>query len=491
MRLISLLILRSCPMLAGAVQLGVGQTGLPSTSSAGPPPRQAQPVGSRRVNAPHFDGDVHYSETAILWFGQVTPIENYADVRVGYNDSLLFVNVAVFDRRLWYDTGPTPGDLTSWDAVSLYLNLDGNVGEVPDANAYRFDAQLVWWEPRDAYQAAYQGNGFTWISATVPFTTTSGWRGDTSPNNDHDDRGWWLTYPITFNSLGLSGPPPEGTVWGLALMLHDRDDDVGTPIDDKAWPEAMDPFRPVTWGQLAFGMPAYVPPPTTSAETITIRHGLGGATVIDVDVGGGSDCGQSAWPDFFSTWGALNYASKDFANIQNQGDVADWPCFSKFYVTFPLDSIPVGRVVISATLTLHLWGGAGEGWDPEPQPSLIQVLVVQEGWDESTITWNNAPLALENMSATWVEPVESYPGRPGIPYHWDVSRAIAQAHGSGAPARLVLYESDWAYQSGKYFDTSDVDDWGQVGRPTLTVKWGNPLVDLDEAIYLPLINKHQ
>jgi hypothetical protein len=399
--------------------------------------------------------------------------------------------VAVFDRRLWYDTSPTLVDLTNWDAVSLYLDMDGNVGALPDANAYRFDAQLVWWESRSDWQAAFLGNGSNWISATVPFTTTSGWNSlESTPNNgvdDLDDRGWNVTYRIPFESLGLSGPPQEHTVWGLALNIHDRDDAAGTPIDDQLWPETMDPLQPATWGHLAFGLPTYVPPHSIPAGTATIRHGLEGATVIDADVGGSSICGQPAAEEYFPTWGDLNYAGKDSVNIQNQALVADWPCFSKFYVTFPLDSIPPGKAVISATLTLHLWGGAGEGWEPPPQPSLIQVLVVEEDWEESTITWNNAPLALENLSATWVEPVESYPGRPGIPYHWDVSREVAGAYESGVPARLVLYESDSAYHSGKYFDSSDVNEWGQVGRPTLTVKWGNPLVGLDEFIYLPLI----
>jgi hypothetical protein len=299
-----------------------------------------------------------------------------------------------------------------------------------------------------------------------------------------------VTYRIPFESLGLSGPPAEGTVWGLAFILYDRDDATGTPIDDKQWPEPMDPMQPLTWAQLRFGLPAYFPPLAMNTETLTVRHGLDGSTVIDADVGGGRNCGGEAWPEYFPTWGDLNYAGDDTVNIQNVGRISEWPCFSKYYVTFPLDAIPAGKVIVSATLTMHLWGGAGEG--EEPQPSLIQVLVTNEDWDESTVTWNNAPLALENVAATWVEPtVDVYPGRPGIPYHWDVSRAVALAYGAGDPARLVLYESDRALHSGKYFDSSDVDDWGQAGRPSLTVTWGSQLAGLDEIVYLPLVSKHQ
>lgn len=51
----------------------------------------------------------------------------------------------------------------------------------------------------------------------------------------------------------------------------------------------------------------------------------------------------------------------------------------------------------------------------------------------------------------WVDSVDAYPGMPGIPWEWDVSRAMAEAYASGAPLRLVLYEADWSYHRGKYF----------------------------------------
>jgi len=437
---------------------------------------QIQAASTRRVNAPYFDGDVRFSETAIFWFGRVTPTENSVDVRVGYNDDHLYLRVAAFDRRLWYDTSPSPDDLTAWDAVTLYLDMNGNVGNAPDADAYRFDAQLVWWEARDNYQAAYVGDGSGWVTTTVSFTTTSFWRSMTGqPNDDLDDRAWALAYYIPFEGLGLSGPPAQGTVWGMALALHDRDDGDGTPIADKIWPETMESGQPVTWGQLAFGMPTYSPPPAVPGGTVTVRHGLDGATVVDADVGGSSVCGGPAWPDYFPTWGDLNYAGKEFLNIQNLGDVGDWPCFSRYYVTFPLDALPSGKVIISATLTLYQWGNAGEGYDPGPQPSLIQVLTVGQDWDESTLTWNNAPLALENVAAAWAD---VFPDWPGEPRRWDVSRAVAEAYAAERPLRLALYESDWAYHSGKYFHSSDTGDWNENRRPTLTVTWGRAVAEL-------------
>ncbi len=59
---------------------------------------------------------------------------------------------------------------------------------------------------------------------------------------------------------------------------------------------------------------------------------------------------------------------------------------------------------------LHQFGGS----DPtQAYPSLIQVFTIGQNWDESTITWNNAPLAFENVSQAWVNPT-TFPGWPGI-----------------------------------------------------------------------------
>ncbi|MBE0410700.1 MAG: hypothetical protein IBX69_13320, partial [Anaerolineales bacterium] len=189
---------------------------------------------SPQVNVPYFENEIRYPETAISWFGRVTPIENYVDMRLGYNDHELFVHVTIFDRRLWYSTSPSVESLTDWDAITLYLDLAGGKGVSPSMLAYRFVAQLNWWEQRGNWQAAYRGNGQGWQIANISFTSNSGWRGN-APNDDVDDRGWTMGFRIPFESLGLSETPPTGSVWGLALSLHDRDDSAGTPIADKYW----------------------------------------------------------------------------------------------------------------------------------------------------------------------------------------------------------------------------------------------------------------
>jgi len=427
----------------------------------------------RRVNAPYFNvpnvtAD-RFSEMAIFWFGRVTPTENYTDVRVGYNDTDLFVYTASFDRRIWYDVSPSVNELAQWDAVTLYLNTTGPVGAQPAASSFRFVAQLSDWQPRASYQATYRGNGSGWVSATTPFTTTPGWRGG-HLNDDGDDKGWAMTFRIPFASLGLAGPPSSGATWGMAIALHDRDDSGGAPIADQTWPESATGNSPGTWGQLHFGLPTYTPPPVSSSSVTTIRHRLNGATVEDASVGGYTVCGGGV--DYWGNWGNTNEgyynaARSDF-NIQNQSDISDWPCFSKYYATFPLGSIPAGKKIVSATLVLHQFGNS----DPSTATdSLIQVLTVAGSWNESTLTWNNAPLATENVGGQRVGLVSGC-NWPCVPRTWDVSYAVA--HSDGQSLGIVLYSADSAYNSGKYFVSSNTGDWNAAGRPTLIVTYGDP-----------------
>jgi len=424
-----------------------------------------------RVNAPYFASDIRFSETAIFWFGRVTPTENAVDVRVGYNDDYLFLHVSAIDRRAWYDTTPTPETLTQWDGATVYLDTGNSPGGVPAQTSYRFDGQLVWWEDRSEYQAAYVGNGQDWTPIDATFTTLSDWRGDV-PNTDVDDRGWFIQYWIPFESLGLEQAPAQGTQWALSVVAHDRDGAVMSPEPDKRWPTSALADQPVTWGELTFGMPTYEAPPASPKGTVTIREGLNGAIVPDAPVGGGTLCGGGA--DYWTEWGDLNYGNEPVANVQNQHNIADWPCFSRYYITFPLGAIPPDHVVIAAKLTLHHSGNTGIGWDPGPQPSWVQVFAINEGWNEATLTWNNAPVARENIAATWVEPVQDSPGLPGIPYDWDVSRAVVDAHEANEPVHLAVYEADAEMQSGKYFRTSEEDDFNAFGRPTLQVTYGLP-----------------
>ena len=421
-----------------------------------------------RVNAPYFAANVNLSRSAVFWLGQAAVTQNYADVRVGYNASELVVHINVFDRLFWYDLSPSPADLTAWDGASLYLNLTGNTGQAPGQGSYRFDGQARWWENLDDYKAGYQGDGASWQPSGIAFTMESFWSSLNLPNDYEDDLGWWVAFRVPFSSLGLTGPPASGTIWGMGLALHDRDSASGAPIPDQNWPGGMQTQSPVTWGQIRFGIPEFTPPGISPAGTTMIRHGHEGVTVTDSMVGGGFNCGGTLNP--WTQWGFQNYANTTQMNIQNQQALGDWPCFSKIYLTFPMSSIPQGKAILSATLTLHHFGNS----DPsQALGSLIQVLTVSSDWQESTLNWNNAPLPWENVSQAWVEALPGYPGYPGIPREWDLSRAVTQAYQAGSPLRLAMYSADFPIHSGKHFYSSDQDDYAAISRPTLTVVWGD------------------
>jgi len=419
----------------------------------------------RRVNAPYFANKVYLGPSAIFWFGQVQDLDNYVDVRVGYNDEHLRFHVAVIDRYLWYDTSPGP-DLTDWDAVTIYLDVDDQGGTAPSANDYRFAAQLNWWEDRADYQAAWRGDGSGWSPSNVSFTTASTWRGasDALNNNGNQDKGWAVDFYIPFSSLGLSGPPPDGTIWGLAVVLHDRDNATGSPaIPDKSWPEAANATAPATWGQLAFNPPPYVPASTVAVGTWTSSD----SEVEDAFVGGGATC-QGTFDS--------NFGDHSDLYIQNQEDIADYPCFNKTYLRFDLSALPPGRSIISATLTLTQFGNS----DPsQAQPSLIWLHTLDDPWQESTITWNNAPLARENLSNTWVEVIG--PPWPLTPYHWDATQAVAEAYAAGeSSVDFALYAADYYYHSGKYFVASESTTVS--ARPRLTVVYGLPNASLSKQV---------
>lgn len=429
-------------------------------------------AGARRVNAPFFSGQAPYGETAIFWFGQVSPSRNYADVRVAYTPSVLYVSVEIFDRRLWFDQTPSFDTLTEWDAATLLIDVDGNAGSAPDASALRFVAQFSP-DPSPQYQLAQQGTGSGWATVAVPFTSTPGWRGD-GINTEGDDRGWVMTYQIPYTSLGLSGTPAPGTTWGIGLILHDRDTAAGPPLADQVWPETLSLTAPSTWGQLHFGLPAYQAAPAVARGTILVRRPeLLDPSVPDADVGSVLD-NQCPGDDYhiWNEWANANYGAAPGFNIQNQSDVADWPCFAKYFVSFALDTIPSGKVIISATLTLHQFGNSGSY--ELAKPSWIQVLTAAEAWDEHTITWNNAPLAWENLGGTWVVPVQSAPAWPGVAWTWDVGYGVAQAYAQGKPVHFVLYSADENYHSGKFFVSSDTGNWNVAGRPKLEITWGDP-----------------
>ena len=437
--------------------------------------------GARRVNAPFVDptlSDDPKRDSTIFWFGKVTPDDNYTDVRVRYENNRVVFDIEVFDRLLWYDktSVPNPATFSSWDSVTLLFKMDASPASAPTRNSYRIDAMVNHWEPRLNYQKFYRGNGSTWEGIDLGLTTTSGWNGDTF-NNTTEDRGWLMRISLPYNNLGLSVKPPAGTLWQAGLIVYDRDDATGSPIAPSRWPENTQLEDPRTWGELHFGIPKYQPPAGPTTGTAIIRQGLENAIVPDAAVGGTVDNLCPGDPYFiWNLWGNMNFGDAESLNIQNQANVADWPCFAKYFVTFPLDQIPPGKTILSASLILHHWGNNGP--TDQAEYSVVHVFSIGEEWDESTLTWNNAPLGFENLDQIVVPLVDCTDGTtrylwPCMPRVWDVSRAVDQAYRSQQPARLALYSSDTALHSGKLFTTSETGDWNETGRPTLMITYGD------------------
>ncbi|GIV63431.1 MAG: hypothetical protein KatS3mg045_0770 [Bellilinea sp.] len=447
--------------------------------------RNYDPYSSNRtINVPYT---TRFVESAILWFGQVGPAENYTDVRVRYTDSELVVDFGVFDRRIWYNGSPSSTPLEDWDAATLLLNTAVNAPQQPGNQSYRFVAQFYGLGNGESLpperKAAYRGTGNGWQGQNIPFVVETGWRGD-GLNNDGDDRGWRITFRIPYTSLGLNRPV-EGSRWRMALISHDRDSRAGPPGTSFIWPEAAERDAPATWGVLRFGLPSYEPPSVRNLTSLLIREGENGAVVADAAIGGtiSNQCPGDAF-HIWNVWGNRNYANENSALIQNQADIADWPCFSKYYLTFPLDRLPPSKVIRSARLVLHHWGGSGTictNPDQNPDPdcarsSIIQVLTVVNSWQEDTITWNNAPLAFENVAMLRVEPYDigNTNNWPGLRREWDVSYALAKAYDQGAVwIGFAVYSADSAYHSGKYFSASETEEWNKIGRPTLIIEYGD------------------
>ncbi len=432
---------------------------------------------SVRVNVPYFSDNAatHFSEAAIFWFGRVTPSENYADIRFAYDNTKLWVYLSTFDQYLWYDPTPSVTDLTQYDSATLQINLKGNLGASLDSSSYRFDAAMSWWETdRSQYQVAYQWQNNQWIRVGLSLATVAGYDGFFN-DNSKGTRGWAITFEVPFSSLGLSGRPADGAIWGISMTMHDRDSQAGPPLADKSWPANVNLNQPSSWAQLHFGLPNYGAIAGTQTGSALIRRQVSTSSEVpDAGVGGTTPylCNDSA---LWTTWPNQNLGRERDFNIQNQSKITDWPCYSKYYVTFPLSAIPPNKTILSARLILHHTGSSGA--PGEAFHSLIQVFTVSPDWNETTITWNNAPAAQENVSQAWVEVPITNNNWPKDAYSWDVTAAASRAYLSGLPLSLALYEADSDYHSGKYFSSSETGDypegWNINGRPALEVKWGD------------------
>jgi hypothetical protein len=446
------------------------------------PPAQAQTAASlRRVNVP-FAAQVDWAQSAIFWFGeneQGVPSRNYADVRLLYTAEALRVRVVVADYYLWYPDNPSAADdLTQYDAVAIYLDTGFDRAATPQTDDFFFLVGAHHWPNDNAtqYHRQARGSGTGWDETwSEEWTDYEGleWFCDPGPNSNicGIDYGWYVTFSIPWETLGFAGPPGEGAVWGLGVLLHDRDDQPPAGyVAPEPWPEAFNAASPATWGELHFGYADYAPPSATPEGTTTIRAASPtDDTVEDAWMGGGGGCASG-----HNGGSEINHGDDTGLYVGSETRPTHFPCFNKTFLRFALDALPAGKTIISATLTLHLWGHAGETPDLA-QPSWVHLFTIGDLWDEMTIHWNNAPLAQENVAATWVNPYSgdrADPDWPGDPYTWDATQAVAEAYAGGRPLSVALYGSDTEQHSSKYLTSSETGDWNTEGRPTLTVVWG-------------------
>jgi hypothetical protein len=453
-----------------------------------PAPANAQsPEPPRRVNIPYFPDQVIWAQTAIFWFGvneQGMPGRNYADVRVAYTSGALRVRVTVVDYYLWYKVNPTVADdLTQYDAVAIYLDTGLDQATTPQTGDYTFLLGAHDWPNDNApqYHRQARGTGTGWD------TTWAGewedreamqWSCNPGPNsNECDiDYGWTAIFTIPWETLGCSGPPPTGTIWGLGVQLHDRDDEPPAGyVAPEAWPETFDTDSPATWGLLHFGYADYQPPSVIPEDTTTIRAiSPADNTVEDAWMGGGGLCSGG-----HEGGSEINHGDDAGLFVGTEVAPTHFPCFNKSYLRFSLDAIPPGKLIISATLTLHHWGNA----DPsQAQPSWVHLFTIGDPWQEMTIHWNNAPLAQENVAASWIYPITEPVDWPGNPYNWDATQAVAEAYAAGRPVNIAIYGSDTDQHSSKYLTSSETGDWNAAGRPTLTVVWGQPQAVVNKQV---------
>jgi hypothetical protein len=457
---------------------------------------RAQAESVRRVNTPYFADEVIWAQTAIFWFGQDeqgVPGKNYADVRLAYTAEALCVRVTVVDYYLWYKPNPAPTDeLTQYDAVAIYLDTGFDGAATPQTDDYTFLIGARHWPNENAVQYHRQARGTgagwdtSWAGDWTDYEAMQWSNNGPNDNGGNIDYGWMAIFTIPWGTLGRSGPPPEGVLWGLGVRLYDRDDQPPAGyVAPGHWPGTLDPNSPDTWGELHFGYADYQPPSVTPEGTTTIRATLReDNTVEDAWMGGGGTCSGG-----HEGGSETNHGSDTGLFVGTETSPTHFPCFNKSYLRFSLDAILPGKTVISASLTLHLWGHAGETPDLA-QPSWVHLFTISDPWEEMTIHWNNAPLAQENVAAIWVNPYSgdrANPDWPGDPYVWDATQAVAEAYADGHPVSLAIYGSDTAQHSSKYLTSSETDDWNAEGRPTLTVVWGQEpqLVKSVKAIPAP------
>jgi hypothetical protein len=518
---------------AGLVMLCVAACGGGKTETAGAggnvTPGDASIVAASAAGAQFFvprivaeDASTSWwkyrQKTTIFWFGRVDSKNNYTQVRLGYGDSSLQIRCSVFDQKI-YDAS-TDDAVKDWDGITLYLDLDGSQNKTAiDGRSLRIDAQAH--RHGTERTVVYQGESGAWVKSAIEIGTDP----DATPDllslmkeyrgGDADaSRGWGITFFVAWKALGLSGPPvgADTGAWRAALVSYDRDSADGTVRGEpQYWPAAaIKDTDPSTWGTwqlldahwlswaesgagpttsapaytITYQAPAYV---AGTEQTVRIREGLDGEHVENAAAGGSWDLcpGDDAYNfgDGANSWGG-HTGFKAFL-VEDQEDYADWPCYGRIYVKFPLAKVPAGKVIVSARLILTMKQPTGkDANNPDlGEHSLIQVFATDtklaDGteWTKDNLTWNLAPLATTNNAGVWGGRAGLDQGWDNLPkWTWDVGRLVAAAEQAGqTSASFALYSADTDMHTGKELTNSaDFPDWGDANqRPMLEIVYAD------------------
>ena len=246
----------------------------------------------------------------------------------------------------------------------------------------------------------------------------------------------WTAY--RFAPWGQFGKTPQrGDVWPLRVQ-----------VDGATWA-----------GAVRWGLPDYAGRTVAGVQVVTTTLSANAVT------GGNNDCGNIYQSTFTPAWGTLSWPGAAQINIQNQWDVADWPCYARWYAQWQLPALPAGAQVVSATMTMRHFGNPGYGpaYSADgAQDTIMQVYEVATPWQPLGLAWDNAPPVVENLSRTTVRPIDaacppaqldtSRTCRPGVPYDFDVTEAVKRAMQEGRGwASVALYTASGDYHSGKQF----------------------------------------
>ncbi len=273
------------------------------------------------------------------------------------------------------------------------------------------------------------------------------------------NRGWTATRAIPWDELG--GRPDSGVTWPLQIAYSGA-----------AWT-----------GTLRWGLPDYAGRDVAGASVLALP------VTADAGLGGGTDCGADDDPNngrvgsFFDAWGSDNsgyfgsnvvsLGAIPYANVQNQWDTADWPCYSKYVAKWRIAGLPAGAQVVSAALDLYKFGHSGYAGEPTGV-NVIQVFDASPEWDEATVSWDNPPTVWENVSRLPVGECAVSACNPGEWHSFDVTEIVRRALLRGdSDAAALLYTAAGQYHSGRYFYTREGGNPPTV-RIAYTIGQGEP-----------------